>query len=502
MAYSQAQIQRAIKNNSGKIVRTVARKKLLNYSKYTQADLQVTKFHRNYYKVLDLFAQGRIKKLMVTAPPQHGKSEGSSRKLPTFMLGHNPDLRVAIGSYASGIAKDFNRDCQRIMDSAEYAELFPGTRLNTVDLKADKAGFKKTGEVCEVVGRKGSLRAVGRGSGITSKTIDLMILDDVYKDYAEGNSPVIREQAWKWYVDAIDTRLHNDSQILIVFTRWNEDDLIGRLEKKETIIEVNKWSDLDNIPEGAWVKVNFEAIKESEPTEIDPREKNTALWEAKHSLKRLRAKRNLDKHEFDCLYQGAPGSKVGALYGDFKTWENVEDWGILTGKGNYTDTADKGTDNMCSISYDRMRQKVGNEQHIWLLIKDMVYTDEPIEKTSVSVPMLMNREKTRYANIESNNGGRAFALMIRKKVKFTKIDWFHQGDNKESRINTNAADVVTHIIMPHDWETRFPLFYEHVTKYKRLYSANKFHDAPDVLTGMIEKEIIQEGSSKGLKRRN
>ncbi|NQU54102.1 MAG: phage terminase large subunit [Bacteroidetes bacterium] len=443
---------------------------------------------------------------MVTAPPQHGKSEGSSRKLPTFMHGLNPDLRIGIGSYASGTAKDFSRDCQRIIESSEYIELFPKTRLNSKYLNAEKSGYKRTGEVFEIVGYKGSLRAFGRGSGITSKTIDVMILDDVYKDYAEGNSPVIREQAWKWYVDAIDTRLHNDSQILIVFTRWNEDDLIGRIDKKETIIEVNKFSDLENIPEGAWVKVNFEAIKTSESTEIDPREKETALWSAKHSIKRLRAKRNLDKHEFDCLYQGSPGSKAGALYSEFKTYQSISDYGVLVGKGNYTDIADKGTDKLCSISYDLVRSLTEKDEKnkpvLYALVKDLVYTDEPVEQTLVSVPMMFKREGTRYANIESNAGGRTFAVTITPKVRATSINAFHQGDNKESRINTNASLVNNHIIMPIDWENRWKEFYEDVTRYKRLFTANLNDDAPDVMTGIVETEILGKHKAKGIKRRN
>ncbi len=73
-------------------------------------------------------------------------------------------------------------------------------------------------------------------------------MDDVYKDYAEGNSPIVRAAAWKWYTTVVRTRLHNDSQELIVFTRWHDDDLIGRALKKsgETIIDVKCWADLEN----------------------------------------------------------------------------------------------------------------------------------------------------------------------------------------------------------------------------------------------------------------
>jgi len=94
-------------------------------------------------------------------------------------------------------------------------------------------------------------------------------MDELYKNYAEGNSPIIREASWKTYTSTATTRLHNDSQELIVFTRWNDDDLIGRLEKSgELIIDIKSLKDLENIPYGAWVRINFEAIKESESTEV------------------------------------------------------------------------------------------------------------------------------------------------------------------------------------------------------------------------------------------
>ena len=173
--------------------------------------------------------------------PTHN-SEGSSRKLPAFMLGLDPDRKICIGSYAATIARDFNRDVQRIIDTPRYRELFPGTYLNGSNVVTMSNTYLRNSDVIEMVGRKGSLRVVGRGGSLTSKTVDVSILDDVYKDYAEGNSPIVRAAAWKWYTTVVRTRLHNDSQELIVFTRWHDDDLIGRIEKSgETIIDVKCW---------------------------------------------------------------------------------------------------------------------------------------------------------------------------------------------------------------------------------------------------------------------
>lgn len=500
---------RRLKANPDVLVKKAARKRFINYSRYVQPDLQLEPFHVVYYTILDMFAHGKIKKLIVSMPPQHGKSEGSSRKLPSFMLGLNPDLKIAIGSYAATIARDFNRDVQRIIDTPKYRELFPETFLNGTNAVTMANSYLRNSDVIEMVGRKGSLRVIGRGGGLTSKTVDIMILDDLYKDYAEGNSPVVREAAWKFYTTVVRKRLHNDSQELIVFTRWHKGDLIGRLEEMEQIIDVQTWDDLENIPVGAWVRINFQAIKTEEPTDLDPREKQTSLWENRHSLRKLIEEKNLDPVQFECLNQGNPGSAAGRLYQPFKTWTDPNDWGVLVSKGNYTDCADDGADFLNSICYDKVKspnmafdEKTKTFKPIYyLLVKDLVYTDKPIEYTTVAVPELLNRNGTQYANIESNNGGKAFATIITPKTK-TRIEWFYQGGNKESRVVTNAGLVNYHVVMPFDWQTRFPLFYDHVTDFLRDFAANAHDDGPDTLTGMIEKEINGEPERRGVKTRN
>lgn len=492
-----------VKNNPKEIVKAAARIDLLAFSRYMQPTLDIQPFHQMYYYILNEFAHGRIKKLIITMPPQHGKSEGSSRKLPAFILGLFPDKKVFIGSYAASHARDFNRDVQKIIDTPEYAELFPETFLSRSAKVSFTNVYQRNSDVIEIVGKKGSLRTVGRGGALTGKSVDVSILDDIYKDYEEANSPVIRESAWKWYTTVVQTRLDNNSQEIIVYTRWHSDDVVGRLEQKETIIDITKLSDLQDIPEEAWVRINFPAIKTGEPTELDPREFGTPLWEGKHSLKKLMKKRKLDKVQFECLYQGEPGSAAGKLYNPFKTYVDWKEYGTLVAKGNYTDCADEGTDFLCSVCYNKVVSREARDENgnpvTFICITDVVHTDDPIEVTTRSVPMMLNRECSQYANIESNNGGKAFAKIVEPKTR-TLINWFTQTSNKESRIISNAGLVNYHIIMPFDWETRFPTFYSAVTNFLRKFKANSHDDAPDVLTGIIEKEILNK--TAGIKRKN
>lgn len=448
--------------------------------------------------------------------PTHN-SEGSSRKLPAFMLGLNPDKKICIGSYAATIARDFNRDVQRIIDTPSYRELFPETYLNGSNVVTMANTYLRNSDVIEMVGHKGLLRVVGRGGSLTSKTVDVSILDDVYKDYAEGNSPIVRNAAWKWYTTVVRTRLHNDSQELIVFTRWHDDDLIGRIEKSgETVIEIKSWDDVKNIPAGAWVRINFEGLKTGEPTEIDPREPGAALWDRRHSRAKLEGQRALDPVQFQCLYQGNPGNAEGKLYRNpFRTYVDKSEWGTYVRSGNYTDVADEGDDFTFSACYDvyKSGNEAWNEQNkrfepiLYALITDMVFTQENTEVTAVTVPEMINRCGTQKAWIESNNGGAGFEKLIRKKIKAIS-EPFYQGANKESRIITNSASVNAQIIMPLGWEERFPKIHEHVTGFLRDFPANEHDDPEDGLTGIYEKELADgdtrpySQATRGIKRRN
>lgn len=487
-----------LKSKPEELVKAASRRRLSNFARWMQPDLVLEPFHVVYYELLNRFAHGDIRKMIVQIGPQLGKSQGSSRFLPAFMLGLNPDLKISIGSYSATIARDFNKDVQKIIDSWEYRELFPKTFLNGAGTVKMNNIYSRNSDVIEMVGKKGSLRVVGRGGSLTSKTVDISILDDVYKDYAEGNSPIVRRAAWNWYTTVVRTRLHNNSQELIVFTRWHDDDLIGRLEKSgEQIIDVKSWSDLDNIPPGAWVRINFEAIKVSEPTELDPRQKGEVLWPDRHSKQKLEAQKALDEVQFQCLYQGNPGSAEGRLYqSPFKTWVKKEDYGTYIRSGNYTDVADEGNDNLASVCYDIYKSENDTynektkrwEPTLYALVTDMIKTKENTDVTIVTVPRMINERGTQFAWIESNGGGAQFEKTITKKVKAI-TEPFYQKANKESRIITSSANVNRQIVMPFGWETQYKEIYEDVTNFLRDFSANDTDDMVDTLTGIYEKEL-------------
>ena len=413
-------------------------------------------FHEAYYRVLEAFAAGRVRRLIVTMPPQHGKSVGASTLLPAYLLGRNPDLRIAIASYSASLASKFNRRVQRIIDSPEYAAFFPET---TIKRGARPPEYLRTADEVEIIGHRGGLLSVGREGALTGNRVDCFILDDLYKDAMEANSPVVRENCWEWYTSVVKTRMHNFSGELIVFTRWHEEDLIGTLCRREPFVEFTDWAQLDTLPPDTWLYLNFEALKTRPPSPVDPREPGEALWEELHGAELLRGKRRLDPVRFECMYQGRPSVREGLLYGDnFLTYEELPR--DIVRRANYTDTADTGDDYLCSLCY------VVDPDGV-IYVTDAVYSREPMEMTE----------------------GRGFARAVQALAPQVRVEWFHQSANKEARILSNAATVVHTVRFPCDWALRWPELYAHLTTYRWKFRANRWHDAADVVTGLVEREI-------------
>ena len=456
----------------------LCRRHLIDFAQRMMPSFEVTNFNTTYYEILTRFARGEIKRLIITMPPQHGKSQGSTRFLPAFLLGINPNLKIAIASYNQSFARKFNRDVQRIIDTREYNDIFPKTTLNRSNIVTVSSSFLRNSDEFEIVNHRGGVKVVGRGGALTGNQVDIMVMDDLYKDYAEGNSPVVRDAVWDWYTTVVRTRLHNNSQELIVFTRWHEEDLIGKLEESKLVCTINSLDDIDDIDPNLFIKINFEAIKESEKTEFDARDKGEPLWPSKHSIRSLNEKRALDPEQFNCLYQGDPQSSEGMLYSKFKTYKERSQYVAVYG---YVDTADQGNDYLCSVVYGVT--SIGEIQ-----ILDIYYSQDAMEVTEPIVAGQMIHNSVNVCFIESNNGGRGFARNIERMAGHrVNIEWFTQTGNKESRIISNSATVNRLVYFPEDWAVQWPVIYKHLNNFKRLFKANKNDDIEDVLTGMVEK---------------
>lgn len=468
--------------------RELARRNFYDFVKYRFPNGHFDEFHDKYYKLLSLFAERIIKRLIISMPPQHGKSEGSTRHLPTYLLGTRPNENIVIGSYSQKQARRFNRRIQRLLDEQSYKNVFPKARIAAPGVT--NTGALRNADDTELLDSEGNIKVVGRGAGITGNPADVIILDDVYKDLAEANSPVIREGTIDWYKGSIDTRAHNDTQRLIVFTRWHEEDLVGFICQTEQVIDITDIDDIENIPilETTWLRINFPALQNRQSSPVDPRAEGEALWPQKHSADKLRRTQAQDPFIFEALYQGNPKPAEGMLYKSFDTYKSIPE---SLGRYAYTDTADKGTDYLCTIFFD-----LGIDKYLY--IHDIMYTDEGMEITEPEQAARLVLNKTRKNRIESNNGGAGFLRAVKRyleKVKYVGcyLEEWPQQANKESRILSNATIVQERVKMPEDWITRWPKFANAVLTFRRNFKANEHDDGPDALTGCVEMSGILDG---------
>lgn len=248
-------------------------------------------------ETLTRVSKGEIKRLIVTMPPRHGKSERVSKKFPAWHLGNNPNDEMIISSYSIDLSRGFTRIARDTLTSNEH--IF-GVQLDSERRSAEDWGID---------GTRGGCVAAGVGGGITGKGARIAIIDDPVKNSEEANSEVMREKVWDWYQSTLFTRLTPDGRIIVVMTRWHEDDLVGRLLQKEK----------DEIQAGEhegerWTVINFPAIAEED--DILGRKEGEPLWPEYGFDQKVmeRIRRQVGPYVFGSLYQQRPSAAAGSLF--------------------------------------------------------------------------------------------------------------------------------------------------------------------------------------------
>jgi predicted phage terminase large subunit-like protein len=176
--------------------------------------------HQIIAAYLDIVLRGDLPRLMIFAPPQHGKSELSSVRLPAYWLGRRPDDPIILASYAASLAEDKSRQARETVESLEYRRLFPAI--------ATQPGGRTVSH-WHLDGRRGSMLAVGVGGPVTGHGGRLGIIDDPVENWEQAQSQVLRDKTWEWWRTTFRTRIWEGGAIILIMTRWHEDDLAGRM---------------------------------------------------------------------------------------------------------------------------------------------------------------------------------------------------------------------------------------------------------------------------------
>lgn len=279
--------------------RYLARRKFVFFVKYVMGEkYRLLWFHQEICERLQKLIDSKDKKgILISLPPQHGKSLLCAILFVAFLAGINPDGKMVIASYSAALSRRNNIEAQKIISSERYQELFPNIKIGQgKNRRANSNEFS-------ISGYDGGLRGVGVSGSLTGFTVSpnsIAVLDDPYRDMTSAYSEKINEKTWQWYNDTFKTRLSNTSKQVIIHTRWTDNDIIGRLLKSEEIDDF----DVLTIP----------AIRESYKTvESDPRTEGMALWEDLHSAKSILLYKKESERIYQALYQQHPSSLDGNI---------------------------------------------------------------------------------------------------------------------------------------------------------------------------------------------
>ena len=395
--------------------------------------------------------------MIVNEPPRHGKSF-TATNFVEWVLGQNPLERIMSASYSHDLSKNFSKkvrgtiSTEKIGDNSVYSDIFQETRLKFGSSEAMKWQTDKSDQI--------NYLATSPSGSATGFGCTLMVIDDLVKNAYEANNESILEAQYEWFTNTMLSRREGKKKVLIIMTRWSSKDLAGK------ILEYVKENNI------SYSHINFKAEQE-DGTMLCP-----SIFDKKASE---RAKQLMGEDIYEANYNQTPIDMKGCLYSNLQTYSELP---TVLEICNYTDTADEGTDYLCSINY-----AICSDDKAYIL--DIIYTQDAMEITEPLVAGMLTKDDVNYAVIESNNGGKGFARNVERICRennnnHTMFKRFTQTKNKVSRILTGATGVMQNVIFPEDWKSMYPKFYKDVTQFQRL-GKNKHDDCVDVLTGIYEQ---------------
>lgn len=283
----------------------------------TKSRFEVTPQARLLTETMERVEKQKLLRSATSIGPQMGKSQILSRGAPAWIAGRNPYRHMILGSYNQDFANDFGHDVRTIMESSVFKQVFPKFEL--------AAGGAAKDHLVTVQG--GKLSFVGVGGSGSGKPADLFIVDDPYRNAEDANSAAYRKKVWDWFQSVVFARCHDKTAIVIVHTRWHEDDLIGRLCDPDHPERNGAYKGMAK----RWTYINIPAVVEdpklaealgltlSVPTDPDIVEQfgskpMSALWPGRKSLPLMAEAKQGDPKVFGALYMGRPSPDEGDYF--------------------------------------------------------------------------------------------------------------------------------------------------------------------------------------------
>ncbi|MEB3319810.1 MAG: phage terminase large subunit [Cyanobium sp.] len=293
--------------------RELARRHLLPFIQRFQKDYLAGWVHKDICQRLERFSDAIMRKesprLMLFLPPRAGKSLIASQYFPAWHFGRMNTHEIISASYSQSLQIDFSRKIQELMRSKEYQQVFPDVQI----LKNNEALERWGLGTAEGKRTNGGFLAAGVGGPITGRGAHCLIIDDPVKNREEADSAVMRANTKAWYSSTASTRLAPGGGVLIIQTRWHDDDLAGWMltqmeSAQKEFEETGVW------PKDAerWEVVTYPAIA----TEDEQyRKKGEALHPERFPIEELlKKKRSMLPRDWSALYQQSPIVEEGAYF--------------------------------------------------------------------------------------------------------------------------------------------------------------------------------------------
>lgn len=442
-----------------------ARLSFRHFIEYIQPEYQFNWHHLALIDALQRLADRKYQRLIVMMPPRHGKSELVSRLFPAWCFVRNQNEQVIVSSYSLDLASAMNRDCQRIITSQKYLDLFPDVRLS----EGRDSSAIKTSKRFDIIGSKGYYIAAGVGGGITGAGATVGIIDDPIKNAEEADSKTYRDKAHEWYKTTFRTRFEPGAIEVICQTRWHEDDLTGRI--------------LQSTTPGTEV-ISFTALAEKNE---ENRGIGDALWESKYNrVKLLEIQKDVGTRAWSALYQQRPSAEEGWLIK--KAWFPKYDPRKFQIEGKivnfFFDTAyteDEKNDPTGAIAY------VKDGANFYVLEYKSEYLEFPAQIENVKDFSARNGYTSRsIIRVEPKASGKSVVQVLKAATALNIKEARVPKESKTARVNSCAAALESGRVFLPDGMTWVDNFLTECATFP-----NAAHDeAVDCLTGMMLNEGI------------
>jgi predicted phage terminase large subunit-like protein len=336
-----AELERLVEQVKDLESKELAKNSLVGYAKFQMENYLSPPHIKLLASKLEAVERGDIRRLAIFMPPRHGKSILTSEFFPAWYMGRNPDKYIICSTYAQDLADDFGRKVRNQLQDKRYTDIFPDAELST-----DSSSMRRFNTT-----RGGVYYAVGAGSAITGRGAHLLLIDDPIKGREEADSAAMRKNLLDWYRATAYTRLMPNGSVVLIQTRWHEDDLAGWI-LKETGHE-------------GWDVIEFPAILNERAATMLELKEGDPLWEESYPLPRLQEiKKTIGTREWSSLYAQKPSVEEGNIIKRWwwKTWTREQPpemdyilqswdtaytvtetsdysacttWGVFSGEGGY-----------------------------------------------------------------------------------------------------------------------------------------------------------------------